>query len=172
MESDSVLKSNEVESTKEAVMSQQENANQRRLELVQSLSWVISWHNKVIYVVVKSVFVIADQCRQWSGAFCTRTLYIKCLLIKARFPLPEFTGRVDGPWTRVHFLTPELMARVNDVNSGRQLGCQKLHPSSRTVNSASELRPSTRVVDTGLKCHVHLCQHLCVTLTRYSMNCQ
>ena len=27
---------------------------------------------------------------------------------------PEFTGRVDGPRTRVHFLTP--------VNSGRQLG--------------------------------------------------
>ena len=28
---------------------------------------------------------------------------------------PEFTARVDGPSTRVHFLTP--------VNSGRQLGC-------------------------------------------------
>ena len=27
---------------------------------------------------------------------------------------PEFTGRVDGPRTRVHFLTP--------VNSGRELG--------------------------------------------------
>ena len=34
--------------------------------------------------------------------------------IKGRFPLPEFTGRVDGPRTRVHFLTP--------VNSGRELG--------------------------------------------------
>ena len=33
---------------------------------------------------------------------------------KGRFPLPEFTGRVDGPRTRVHFLTP--------VNSGRELG--------------------------------------------------
>jgi len=32
---------------------------------------------------------------------------------KGRFPLPEFTGRVDGPRTRVHFLTP--------VNWGRQL---------------------------------------------------
>jgi len=30
---------------------------------------------------------------------------------KGRFPLPEFTGRVDGLWTLVHFLTP--------VNSGR-----------------------------------------------------
>ena len=27
---------------------------------------------------------------------------------------PEFTGRIDGPWTRVHFLTP--------VNSARELG--------------------------------------------------
>jgi len=143
MESDSVLKSNEVESTKEAVMSQQENANQRRLELVQSLSWVVSWHNKVIYVVVKSVFVIADQCRQWSGAFCTRTLYIKCLLIKARFPLPEFTGRVDGPWTRVHFLTPELTARVD--------GCQKMHPSWPPEFTDRQLGPWTWVVETGLK---------------------
>jgi len=33
--------------------------------------------------------------------------------------------------TRVHFLTP--------VNSGRQLGCQKMHPSSRAVNSGREL---------------------------------
>ena len=33
---------------------------------------------------------------------------------KGRFPLPEFTGRVDGPKTRVHSLTP--------VNSGRELG--------------------------------------------------
>ena len=46
---------------------------------------------------------------------------------------PEFTGRVDGPWTRVHFLTPELTARVN--------GCQKCTrvqgPSTRPVNSGS-----------------------------------
>ena len=42
---------------------------------------------------------------------------------------PEFTGRVDCPWTLVHFLTP--------VNSGRQLWCQKMHPSSRAVNSGS-----------------------------------
>ena len=34
---------------------------------------------------------------------------------KGRFPLPEFTGRVDG--------------------------CQKMHPSSRAVNSARELGP-------------------------------
>ena len=31
-----------------------------------------------------------------------------------RFPLPEFTGRVDGPWTRVHFWHPSTRA----VNSG------------------------------------------------------
>jgi len=60
---------------------------------------------------------------------------------------PELTGvkkctRVDGPPTRVHFLTP--------VNSGLQLGCQKMHPSSRAVNSARELGPWTRVVETEL----------------------
>jgi len=35
-------------------------------------------------------------------------------------------------------------------HSGRQLGCQKMHPSSRAVNSARELGPWTRVVETGL----------------------
>ena len=48
---------------------------------------------------------------------------------------PEFTGRVDGPWTRVHFLTPELTARVD--------GCQKCTrvdgPWTRPVNSGHEL---------------------------------
>jgi len=55
---------------------------------------------------------------------------------------PEFMGRVDGPSTRVHFLTP--------MNSARVDGCQKMHPSWRAVKSARELGPSTRVVDTGL----------------------
>ena len=52
---------------------------------------------------------------------------------KGRFPLPEFTGRVDGPRTRVHvrFPLPELTARVD--------GCQKMHPTSRPVNSGREL---------------------------------
>jgi len=47
---------------------------------------------------------------------------------------------------------------LTPVNSGRQLGCQKMHPSSRAVNSARELGPSTRVVETGLKrlAQVHL----------------
>ena len=44
---------------------------------------------------------------------------------KGRFPLPELTARVDG--------------------------CQKMHPSSRAVNSARELGPWTRVVETDLK---------------------
>ena len=43
---------------------------------------------------------------------------------------PEFTGRVDGPRTRVHFLTP--------VNSGREL---------RVVETG---RPCTRAVYTGV----------------------
>ena len=48
--------------------------------------------------------------------------YFSCFLVvthadesKGRFPLPEFTARVDG--------------------------CQKMHPSSRAVNSARELGP-------------------------------
>ena len=67
---------------------------------------------------------------------------------KARFPLPEFTGRVHGPRTRVHFLTPELTARVDGCQT--QLGCQKMHQTSRAINSTCELGPWTRVVETGL----------------------
>ena len=44
---------------------------------------------------------------------------------KGRFPLPKLTARVDG--------------------------CQKMHPSSRAVNTARELGPWTRVVETDLK---------------------
>jgi len=47
------------------------------------------------------------------------------LVAKARFPLPEFTAR--ELWCI--FLTPELAARVD--------GFQKMHPSSRAVNSGS-----------------------------------
>jgi len=50
--------------------------------------------------------------------------------VKAQFPLPEFTGRLDGPRTRVHFLTPKLT------------GVKKC---------TRELGPSTWVVETGLK---------------------
>jgi len=51
----------------------------------------------------------------WSGGILTE-------LSLTMFPLPEFTARVHGPWTLVHFLTPVLTARVD--------GCQKMHPSS------------------------------------------
>ena len=78
---------------------------------------------------------------------------------KGRFPLPEFTARVHGPswrpensirwrpctrpvYTGVRFPLPEFTARVD--------GCQKMHPSSRAVNSARELGPWTRVVETDL----------------------
>ena len=47
---------------------------------------------------------------------------------------PEYTG--------VRFPLPELTARVD--------GWQKMHPSSRAVNSARELGPWTRVVETDL----------------------
>ena len=35
--------------------------------------------------------------------------------------------------------------------TGRVDGCQKMHPSCRAVNSARELGPWTRVVETDLK---------------------
>ena len=54
---------------------------------------------------------------------------------------PVSTIRVYGPWTGVHFLTPEFTARVDR--------CQKMHQSWRAVNSAHELGPWTRVVETG-----------------------
>ena len=80
---------------------------------------------------------------------------------------PEFTGRELGPdsdrpdrpdtrtrvmetgrpctrpvYTGVRFPLPELTARVD--------GCQKMHQSSRAVNSARELGPWTRVLETDL----------------------
>jgi len=52
---------------------------------------------------------------------------------KARFPLPEFTGRVDGPWTRVHFW--HRLTRA--VNSGVKK-CTRVHGTSTwPVNSGS-----------------------------------
>jgi len=51
---------------------------------------------------------------------CRTTIYTNYTmneqLVKARFPLPEFTARVDG--------------------------CKKMHQSFRAVNSARELGPS------------------------------
>ena len=68
---------------------------------------------------------------------------------------PEFTGRVDGPRTRVHFRHPSTRTGVRFPLSeltARVDGCQKMHPSSRAVNSARELGLWTRVVETDLKC--------------------
>jgi len=93
---------------------------------------------------------ISPQCTLYIVHRCSKR--VSEWVSKVRFTLPEFTARVHGcqkctgvhgPSTRVHFLTP--------VNSGRQLGFQKMHPSSRAVNSAREIGPWTRVVETGLK---------------------
>ena len=58
---------------------------------------------------------------------------------------PVSTTRVHGPSSRAEFTA---------VNSGaffdtRQLGHQKMHSSSRAVNSARELGPWTRAVNSG-----------------------
>ena len=57
---------------------------------------------------------------------------IVAYMAKGRFPLPVtpmYTARVHGRPVPL----PELTARVD--------GCQKMHPSSRAVNSARELGP-------------------------------
>ena len=51
---------------------------------------------------------------------------------------PAFRGKVNGPSTRVHFLTPVKLGRVD--------GCQKIHgPSTRAVNSGSGNRALSSV---------------------------
>jgi len=63
--------------------------------------------------------VCLQQARLWGGGALWHCEGHRAS--KSRFPLPEFTARVDGPLTRVHFLTP--------VNSGRVDGCQKCRPT-------------------------------------------
>jgi len=43
-----------------------------------------------------------------------------------------------------------LSSVLRSVSTTRVDGCQKTHPSSRAVNSARELGPWTRVVETDL----------------------
>ena len=64
---------------------------------------------------------------------------------------PEFTGRVDGPSTLVHFLTP--------VNSARVHGCQKMHPSARAVNFGSGNRALELLYEVLMKLH-SICGHV------------
>ena len=74
---------------------------------------------------------------------CTHSIHSVALVIarlRSVSTIPEFTARVHGDarvprpvYTGVRFPLPELTARVD--------GCQKMHPSSRAVNSARELGP-------------------------------
>ena len=64
-------------------------------------------------------FLALSGTRQdWRCSLFSISLRLSVIGLKVGFNYPssrpEFTGRVDGPRTRVHFLTP--------VNSGRQLG--------------------------------------------------
>ena len=71
--------------------------------------------------IVLTIFLTTLKIHSYS-ATGRLTCYFPCLFchvsLKVGFHYPssraEFTGRVDGPRTRVHFLTP--------VNSGRELG--------------------------------------------------
>jgi len=75
----------------------------------------------------QGIVVLRVQCRLPSSSSSYHLLL--CSSVRAqqrvRFPLPELTARVDG--------------------------FQKMHPSSRAVNSARKLGPWTRVVETDLK---------------------
>jgi len=94
------------------------------------------------------------------GSLCHLESDLCCLdrdTTQGRFPLPEFTARVDGPRTLVHFLTPVNSGSVHGhpvtpVYTGVQFprpeltGVKKctrvLGPSTLAVNSGSGNRPS------------------------------
>jgi len=94
-------------------------------------------HACISSLALKSVSCLAIlsqahlQCRPPKHAMLTALCHFS-LKVGFHYPSsrPEFTG------------LPELTARVD--------GCQKMHPSSRAVNSARDLGPSTRVVETDL----------------------
>jgi len=83
----------------------------RRFELYEC--FLVWW--TIGYKLIKSMRFVREVCccvvftECWPNGFS-----LNRSRARGRFPLSEFTGRVDGPRTRVHFLTP--------VNSGRQLG--------------------------------------------------
>ena len=68
----------------------------------------------IIIIMIISIVIIVLSDNDLSQSNLVRRI----AGIKVGFHYPssraEFTGRVDGPRTRVHFLTP--------VNSGRELG--------------------------------------------------
>ena len=70
-------------------------------------------------MIIKQIFTEPETEVKWYFDSTEEIVivYIRNML-KVGFHYPssraEFTGRVDGPRTRVHFLTP--------VNSGRELG--------------------------------------------------
>ena len=67
-------------------------------------------------IIIIIIIIIINHEYYYGGAITK--LYCRTDHLKVGFHYPssraEFTGRVDGPRTRVHFLTP--------VNSGRELG--------------------------------------------------
>ena len=92
-------------------------------------------HVRASAVLYCTVIVILSVHRYWYLCIVRyivlAVMLVICLKPSFHYPSswPEFTGRVDGPWTPVHFLTPELTARVD--------GCQKMHPSWPHLNSGS-----------------------------------
>ena len=83
--------------------------------------------NRALVIVNMSIsfHCLVRYCVAWRPIKIITLSLIASNKGKGRFPLPELTARVDG--------------------------CQKMHPSSRAVNSARELGPWTQVVETDLK---------------------
>jgi len=67
---------------------------------------------KVSWRVLRSTCKIRILLVVWLSGNRTLNLDFTTRCVKPGFHYPssraEFTGRADGPWTRVHFLTPEL----------------------------------------------------------------
>ena len=86
--------------------------------------------------------------RQTQRATSRRNVrYILCIAVAS-----EWVNEWVKPGLHYPRLRPEFTGVKNAPEfTGRQLGCQKMHPSSRAVNSAREIGPWTRVVETGLK---------------------
>ena len=74
-----------------------------------------------------------NTCKQTHTCTHNRYFVTDIVTTKARFPLSAFTGRVDGPWTWVHFWHPSWRPEL--------MGLKKMHPSWRAVNSGVKNAP-------------------------------
>ena len=128
----------------------------------------MSWHTHSTNPAIDLIVLYTEMRRVlWRAVSRTHTVH-GTLKPGFHYPIsrPEFTGRVDGPWTRVHFLTPELTARVD--------GCQKMYQSWRAIGlnhsmSGPVCNQSSRPTQPGHppvgKCNEYKRNPLCVAVS-------